>query len=163
MAKPEDTSAIDEFTADFSSAVKNADFVSVHIPDIPSTRDFINFDRLKMMKRSAILVNTARGGVLDENALCEALKSGMIAGAALDVFKTEPYSPQNPEKDLRMLDRIIMTPHIGSSTVEACERMARSALRNIKLAAHGKIKEMNLIIQQNGLSRIDEVSSKLRK
>lgn len=147
VAKPADTSAIEEITLDFADAVKNADFVSVHIPDIPSTRDFINFDRLKMMKHSAIIINTARGGVLNENALFDALESGIISGAALDVFKVEPYSPQNPEKDLRTLDRIIMTPHIGSSTHEACERMAKAALRNIELATHGKIKEMNLIIQ----------------
>ncbi len=145
VVKPKDMSAIDEFSPDFASAVKNADFVSVHIPDIPSTRDFINADRLKMLKPTAVLVNTARGGVLDENAIYDAVKSGLIAGAALDVFKAEPYSPQNPEKDLRTLDGIIMTPHIGSSTVEACERMAGAALRNIELAVHGRFNEMNLL------------------
>ena len=145
VAKPKDMSAIDEFSPDFASAVKNADFVSVHIPDIPSTRDFINADRLKMLKFSAVLVNTARGGVLDENAIYDAVKSGLIAAAVLDVFKVEPYSPQNPEKDLRTLEGIIMTPHIGSSTVEACERMAGAALRNIELAAHGRFSEMNLL------------------
>ncbi|MFZ2656142.1 MAG: NAD(P)-dependent oxidoreductase [Victivallales bacterium] len=145
VEKPKDMGAIDEFTNDFAIAVKNADFVSLHIPCLPSTRDFINPDRLKMMKRSAILINTARGGILDEDALYDAVKSGIIAGAALDVFKTEPYSPQSSEKDLRTVDGIIMTPHIGSSTIEACERMARAALRNIELAALGRTKEMNLL------------------
>jgi phosphoglycerate dehydrogenase-like enzyme len=145
VVKPKDMSVIDEFSTDFVSAVKNADFVSVHIPDIPSTRDFINADRLKMMKTSAVLINTARGGVLDENAVYDAVKSGLIVGAALDVFKVEPYSPQNPEKDLRTIDGIIMTPHIGSSTVEACERMALSSLKNIESADAGKITEMNMI------------------
>jgi phosphoglycerate dehydrogenase-like enzyme len=145
VVKPKDMSVIGEFYPDFAAAVKNADFVSIHIPDIPSTKDFINADKLKMLKTSAVLLNTARGGVLDENAIYDAVKSGMIAGAALDVFKVEPYAPQNQEKDLRTLDNVIMTPHIGSSTVEACERMAKAALKNIELAVHGKINEMNLL------------------
>ncbi|MCX6985003.1 MAG: hypothetical protein NT118_09690 [Lentisphaerae bacterium] len=115
------------------------------MPDIPCTKDFINLGRLRMMKPSAILVNTARGAILDENALYDSVKSGMIAGAALDVFKVEPYAPQNQEKDLRTLGSVIMTPHIGSSTAEACERMAKAALRNIELAVHGRINEMNLL------------------
>ncbi len=147
VAAPKDTSGIDEFTFDFNHAVKNADVVSLHIPGIPATRDFINQDRLKVMKRTAILVNTARGSILDEDALFDALQSGVIAGAALDVFKTEPFAPQDPEKDLRTLDGIVMTPHIGSSTVDACERMARAALRNIELAAQGKINEMDLLTE----------------
>lgn len=145
VVKPKDMSTIDDFTLDFASAVKNADFVSVHIPDCPATRNFINADRLKMMRKSAILINTARGGVLDENDLYDAVKSGIVAGAALDVFKTEPYSPQSPDKDLRMLNGIIMTPHIGSSSIEACERMAKKALKNIGLASLGRIAEMNAI------------------
>ncbi len=147
MAEPKDASEFDEFTFDFNHAVKNADVVSLHIPGNPATRDFINQDRLKMMKRSVILVNTARGSILDEDALFDALQSGSIAGAALDVFKTEPYAPQDPEKDLRALAGIVMTPHIGSSTVDACERMARAALRNIALATQGRIYEIHLVTE----------------
>ncbi len=145
VKKPQDTSAIDAFTHDFAAAVKDADFVSVHLPEIFSTRDFINCDRLSLMKPSAILINTARGGVLDEKALYDALAAGLIAGAALDVFKTEPYVPQHPEKDLRSLAGIVMTPHIGSGTREACERMAAAALKNIALAAEGRTAEMALV------------------
>ncbi len=146
VAAPKDMSAIDDFTTDFTQAARDADFVSVHIPDIPATKNFINAERLATMKPSAILINTARGGVVDESAVYDAAKSGVIAGAALDVFKTEPYAPQAADKDLRTLSTIIMTPHIGSSTVEACERMARAALRNIEHAENGSIQEMNLVV-----------------
>ena len=146
--KPETLTHIDEFSNDFDAVVKNADFVSLHIPDIPSTQNFINNEKLKMMKPSAVLINTARGGIVDENALFDAVKSGVIAGTVLDVFKNEPYKPQNYDKDLRALDNIIMTPHIGSSTVEACNRMAESALRNIKLCKNGQIDKMNIIQQE---------------
>ena len=145
IKEPEDRTYIDKFTDDFADAVKNADFVSVHIPDIPATKDFINAERLDMMKKTAFLINTARGNVLDENAVYDAVKSGIISGAVLDVFKTEPYVPQYPAKDLRTLDNIIMTPHIGSSTVEACSRMAESALFNIKQCVDGHKDVMNII------------------
>lgn len=143
--EPRELCCLDEFTTDLGCALKNADFISLHIPDVPATKDFINAERLAMMKSTAILINTARGGVLDENALYDAVKDGVIAGAALDVFKQEPYAPQNPGKDLRTLDRVIMTPHIGSSTTEACNRMAYAALKNIELCESGKFDEMNLI------------------
>jgi len=141
----EDNDVIDEFTSDFSEAVRDADFVSVHIPDRPTTRNFIDINKLKMMKKSAILVNTSRGNILDEDALYDAVQNGIIAGAALDVFKNEPYTPLNPSKDLRSLDKIIMSPHMGSSTSDACERMARLALKNIEFAEKGKVNEMNLV------------------
>ncbi len=121
----------DVLTTDFVSAVKDADFVTLHIPDIPETEDFINYERISMMRSTAILINTARGGVLDENALYDAIKNGVIAGAALDVFKHEPYIPASLARDLRNLDTVIMTPHIGSSSCEACANMARSALQSI--------------------------------
>ena len=95
------------------------------------------------MKKTAWIVNTARGGVVDEDAVYDAVEAGTIGGAALDVFKNEPYL--SGPKDLRKLDHVIMTPHIGSSTVEACNRMADSCLRNIGLADAGKFDSMNLI------------------
>jgi phosphoglycerate dehydrogenase-like enzyme len=133
----------DDFYMDFAEAVKNAGFVTIHIPNIPATQNFINGERLSMMKKSSWLINTARGGVVDEDALFDAVKNNLIAGAALDVLKNEPYIPQM--KDLRTLDNIIMTPHIGSSTIEACERMALSSLKNIEFANNGKIAEMNIV------------------
>jgi phosphoglycerate dehydrogenase-like enzyme len=133
----------DDFYMDFAEAVKNAGFVTIHIPNIPATQNFINGERLSMMKKSNWLINTARGGVVDEDALFDAVKNNLIAGAALDVLKNEPYIPQM--KDLRTLDNIIMTPHIGSSTIEACERMALSSLKNIGFANNGRIAEMNIV------------------
>ncbi len=134
---PTEDSSLDAFYTDFAEAVADADFVSLHIPDTPVTRDFVNVARLAMLGPSAVLINTARGAVLDEDALYDALSSGALAGAALDVFKIEPYAPQTEGKDLRDLDNVLMTSHIGSSTVDACRRMAEAALRNIRLAIDG--------------------------
>src|SRR5687767_3436544 len=92
-AEPQDKSCVDVFSRDFSAAVNNADVISLHLPDVPATRNFINAETLRMMKPSSILINTARGAVLDEDALYDAVKSGAIAEAGLDVFKNEPSSP----------------------------------------------------------------------
>ncbi len=139
---PREMAPFDTFSAAFAVAVRDADFVSIHIPDIPATRDFVNADRLAALKESAVLINTARGNVLDEDALYDAIRAGTIAGAALDVFKREPYAPQSAGKDLRTLTGILMTPHLGSSTREACARMATAALHNIRLAVAGRVDEM---------------------
>jgi len=141
----------DEITDDFSCAVKHADFISLHIPDIMETKDFINSERLQMMKATAILINTSRGGVVDEVALYDALNNSHIGGAALDVFKCEPYKPMSPKKDLRNLDTVIMTPHIGSSTKEACRRMAKISLQDIMLFHEGKTEEIHSIGLTSGL------------
>jgi phosphoglycerate dehydrogenase-like enzyme len=144
-SRPNDCSNIDEYTDSFSTAVQNADFVSLHIPDVAATKNFINAERLNQMKQSAYLINTARGGVVEEDAVYDAVKAGQIAGAVLDVFKNEPYMPAS--KNLRELDNVIMTPHIGSSTIEACDRMAESCLKNISFAKSGQFELMNKIIQ----------------
>jgi phosphoglycerate dehydrogenase-like enzyme len=136
---------VSRVTADFADAVAGADFVSLHIPAIPATKHFINADRLAAMEPQAWLVNTARGSVVDESALYDALAGGRLGGAALDVFETEPYAPVDPAKDLRALDNVVMAPHIGSSTQEACDRMARRALANIAHAEAGEVAEMDLL------------------
>mgnify|MGYP000949117896 CR=1 FL=1 len=125
-----------------------AAFVSLHIPDLPSTRNFINHERLGLIPGGAILINTARGNIVDEDALYDALVRRRLKAAGLDVFKNEPYIPQSPGKDLRTLANVLMTSHIASSTGEACGRMAESALRNIQLRTEDKISEMNLINRQ---------------
>ncbi|MCK6487903.1 MAG: hypothetical protein L6R48_06090 [Planctomycetes bacterium] len=144
-SRPADLEPYAEFSSDFAAAAGQADFVSVHIPDTAANRDFISRERLGLMKKGAILINTARGGVVDEDAVFDAITAGTIAGAGLDVFKQEPYRPQPSGKDLRTLPQVLMTPHIGSSTREACERMALAALRNIGHAIAGRSGEMNLI------------------
>ena len=130
---------------DFAEAVSEADFVSLHIPSTPKTRHFMNAQRLSAMPEHAWLINTARGAIVDEAALYDAVSQARIGGAALDVFESEPYVPVDPEKDLRTLDRVIMTPHVSSSTQEACHRMADRALANIFLAEAGRVAEMDLL------------------
>ena len=94
--------------------MKTADFVSLHIPHIPQTHHLINEKMLSLMKPTAYLINCARGGIVDEKALYEALKEKKIAGAALDVYEKEP-----PEKSpLFELENVVFTPHLGASTVE---------------------------------------------
>jgi len=107
--------------------LKTADIVSLHIPLTDETFHLINRKRLHLMKSSAILVNTARGPVLDESALAEALQKRWISAAALDVYENEP----NITPALLELDNVILTPHIGTATVEARNEMSRFASQNI--------------------------------
>jgi phosphoglycerate dehydrogenase-like enzyme len=140
--------ALDHFervTNDFAVAVRDADFVSLHMPARPNTAGFINRERLAHLDRRAWLINTARGAVVDEGALFEALARGHIAGAALDVFAREPYIPVNGGGDLRSLSNVILTPHVGSNTAESNRRMAERALRNIQLAHTGDLARMDVL------------------
>ena len=119
-----------DFTAvstDYVEVARSADFVSLHIPGSPDNAQFMNATRLAALPARAWLINTARGAVLDEAALHDALASRRLAGAALDVFAREPYQPARPDRDLRTLPNVILVPHIGSNTVEANRRMARRA------------------------------------
>jgi glyoxylate reductase len=104
-----------------------SDVVSLHCPLTPETRHLIDRDALRSMRPSAYLVNTARGPVVDEAALVEALEAGWIAGAGLDVFEREP----DVHPGLVASDRVLLTPHLGSATVETREAMAMLAARNV--------------------------------
>jgi phosphoglycerate dehydrogenase-like enzyme len=130
---------------DFVAAVADADFVSLHLPATPATHHFLNAERLAAIPNTAWLINTARGAVMDECALYDALAAGRLAGAALDVFESEPYAPVDPSRDLRTLPNVILTPHVASATAAACARIAARALRNIRLAEAGAREEMDLI------------------
>ncbi|WP_245413568.1 hydroxyacid dehydrogenase [Mangrovicella endophytica] len=101
-----------------------SDFVSLHLSLTPETRGLIGARELGLMKPSAFLINTARGGLIDEAALSEALTAGQIAGAGLDVFVSEPLSPQSP---LAALKNVVLSPHSAGSTEEALRRMACAA------------------------------------
>lgn len=101
---------------DLETLLKESDVVTLHVPLIDATYHLINEERLKLMKPTAILINAARGAVVDTNALVKALKEGWIAGAGLDVFEEEPLPKDHP---LTKLDNVVLTPHIGASTVEA--------------------------------------------
>lgn len=100
---------------DIDELLKNSDIVSLHAPFTPETKRLINKEKLKLMKNSAVLVNAARGGLVDTSALIDALKTGEIAGAALDVFETEPLG----DSPLLEMDNVVLTPHLGASSKEA--------------------------------------------
>jgi len=103
-----------------------SDIISLHIPYNKENHHIINKDMLCKMKTSAILINLSRGGLIDENALFEALKTSRIQGAGLDVFENEPYDGK-----LNTLENILLTPHMGSSAIESRERMEKEALSNL--------------------------------
>ena len=120
--------------------LKNSDFVTLHVPLMPQTRHLINAKTLGMMKKTAFVVNTARGPVIEEKALLKALKAKKIAGAALDVFENEPAidTDLTDKLELRAMDSVVLTPHIASAAIETRSTMAEIAARNIIAALSGK-------------------------
>jgi D-3-phosphoglycerate dehydrogenase / 2-oxoglutarate reductase len=104
------------------------DFLTIHIPLTPETKDLISAKQLAMMKKSARLLNVARGGIINENDLVEALKNGTVAGAGIDVFTVEPAVADHP---LRTAPNVVLTPHLGASTAEAQENVAIEAAQLI--------------------------------
>jgi len=132
---------------DFGIAASDADFVSLHLPANPDTHHFLNRDTLAVLSPHAWIINTARGSVVDETALYDALAGGRLAGAALDVFEQEPYRPADPARDLRALPNVILTPHIGSNTVDANAKMAARALKNVRFAMAREYVAMDLLNQ----------------
>lgn len=135
----------DLMTDDLAFALGEADFVSLLIPAAPENAHFIDRERLGQLRPHAWLINTARGMVVDEAALYDALAAGRLRGAALDVFDREPYVPVDPTRDLRTLPNVILTPHVGSHTPEANGRMASRALQNIVLAERREFDKMDLL------------------
>jgi glyoxylate reductase len=138
------------FVADIDQLLPQCDFVSIHVPllypvksseagakqfdGVNSTYHLINEERLKKMKPSAYLINTSRGPVVDEKALAQALKNGVIKGAALDVFEFEP----DITPELKELDNVVLTPHIASATIGTRSKMAELAANNIIEALEGR-------------------------
>ncbi len=112
--------------ADLAGGLASADFVSVHVPK--GDKPAIGAAELSVMKPSAIIVNTARGGVVDEPALIASLRDGRLAGAGLDVFEDEPPAPDNP---LLAMDQVVLSPHVAGLTIECAERMAVSSVQNV--------------------------------
>jgi D-3-phosphoglycerate dehydrogenase len=106
-----------------------SDYVTIHVPLVEETRGLVNLQRLKQMKRTAFMINTARGPIIDRDALLEALEHGIIAGAAIDVFDVEPPLPAN--YPLLNAPNLIATPHIGFNTREAVDEKGMIALQNI--------------------------------
>jgi D-3-phosphoglycerate dehydrogenase len=121
--------------AQMDDVFRQADVVSLHTPLTPETRGFVNEAKLRLMKPTAFLINFSRGEVVNEKALCEALKSGVIAGAAIDVYDPEPPLKDNP---LFALENILLSPHSAALTQECVIRMATGAAEGVVDVLSGK-------------------------
>ncbi len=117
-----------------------ADFVTLHVPLLPSTRHLMSTKQFALMKKTAFVINTARGPVVDEKALLKALKAKKIAGAALDVFECEPAidCDLTDKLELKAFPNVVLTPHTASATIEARQAMSKFAARNILAVLAGK-------------------------
>ena len=119
----------------FEEMVSQSDFISIHVPHTSETDKLFGMKVFKKMKKTAYLINTSRGKVINEKDLIKALKKKMISGAGLDVFETEPIKENHP---LLKLQNVILAPHIGSSTEETRAKMAEIAVNNLNLGMNGK-------------------------
>jgi D-3-phosphoglycerate dehydrogenase len=134
-----DPTAVDptvELAQSLDEALAAADAVSLHLPFGPGTHNLIDAARLARMKPSAILVNTARGGLVDEAALADALRAGRLAAAGLDVFAEEPPAPDDP---LIALDNVVLSPHAAALTTDCAIRMSMVAARNCLDGLDGRV------------------------
>jgi glyoxylate reductase len=131
---------------DLETLLKSSDFVSIHVPLTPQTRGLIGERELRLMKRTAYIINTSRGPVIDEDALCRALRENWIAGAGLDVFSKEPLPLNSP---LIEMENVVLAPHIGTYTRETRKAMALMCIENVRSALSGNIPP-NLVPEQKG-------------
>lgn len=120
---------------DINEIWKQSDFITLHIPKTPQTANLVNTETISLMKDGVRIINCARGGVINEADLAEALKSGKVAGAALDVFDQEPINQDNPL--LKLKDKVILTPHLGAATEEAQINVAVDVAEQIKTVLNG--------------------------
>jgi D-3-phosphoglycerate dehydrogenase len=131
-----------EPVSDLNAALPRAAFVSIHCPKTPETVGLFDAARLNLMQPGSYLINTARGGIVDEKALYDVLASGKLAGAGLDVFAQEPPQVSNP---LFSLPNVITAPHVAGVTREAVDRMSEQTARNILSALDGDPIRQNVI------------------
>lgn len=141
-AKPDFEKEMGAKRVDLDTLLKESDYVSLHVPLTDKTRGMINADKLALMKKTAYLISNARGPVIDEKALYNALKSHRIAGAALDVFNVEPTTADNP---LLELDNIVVAPHISSGSTETRAKMSVMTASDIVKALTGQRPE-NIVV-----------------
>jgi glyoxylate reductase len=120
---------------EMNDVLAQSDFVSVHVPLMPQTRHLIGAEQFRMMKRTAVFINAARGPIVDQAALAEALRTRTIYAAGIDVFEQEPVSPDDP---LLRLDSVVLAPHIASASIPTRTRMATLAAENIAAVLHGR-------------------------
>lgn len=117
---------------EFEEFLNTSDIISIHAPLNEYTSNLIHYDRLRLMKKSAILINAGRGGIINEADLAKALDEEMIAGAAIDVFENEPIQAQNPLLQIKNRDRIALTPHVTWASIEARTRLMQKVGNNIQ-------------------------------
>ncbi len=143
--KPESEERLGIEHKSLNDLLSESDFISLHVPLTPKTEGMIGSDQLKLMKSTAILINTARGRIIDETALVQALKQSQLGGAGLDVYEKEPT--QN--KELFKLPNVVLTPHIGSATIETRTNMANMAVNNLIHALtkeYSKVRIVNPVV-----------------
>jgi len=128
--------------ADFQTVLQDSDFVSLNLPYTPEVHHLIGQQELGMMKRSAYLINTARGAHVDEEALVHALQNGIIAGAAMDVYEHEPKITD----ELLRMDNVVLSPHTGTGTWEGRIAMCHNIEDNILAYIQGKPEKMNIVL-----------------
>ena len=126
--------------ADIDTICKECDIISLHVPLSDETRNIINSDRIKSMKKNAIVINTARGAVTDEKALAEAVKNGTIGGLGVDVYSVEPFPHDHPYTEILGLDNVCFTPHMAWGSYEARNRCIRKIAENIESYFNGETK-----------------------
>ncbi len=154
--------------ASFQECLRESDFVSLHVPLTAETRHLIDAQALSRMKPEAFLINTARGPVVDESALHSALKRGRIAGAALDVFETEPLPDDSPLRDPELEDRLRLYHHLGSGTVETrlspdpevgmAGRCVQAAIDVLEAGDEGNLSQMPLVVNRGAFAPEDPTS-----
>ena len=138
--------------SELGELLRNSDIVSIHVPLLESTRNLIGKQELRIMKSNAILVNTARGGIVDENALHEALTTGIIAGAALDVFEKEAEIQKGENiSPIFCLDNVVITPHYAGHTMDTWYRRIEYGYNNIQAFLKGKQK---WVVNKRSLKRV---------
>jgi len=117
---------------DLNTLIKTSDVVSIHAPLNDNTRNLITYDKLKLMKACAIILNTGRGGIINESDLAKALNENLIGAAGIDVLTREPIDPQNPLLKIYDKDKIIITPHIAWASMESRARLVEKIAQNIE-------------------------------
>jgi len=140
-----------ELNAEFKSldeVMKESDFISIHVALTPETKGLIGQEQLRTMKKTAYIINTSRGTVIDQKALVKVLSEEAIAGAGLDVFEKEPVPLDDP---ILKLQNVVLAPHIGSSTEQAREAMAICNAESIAAVMRGEIPPPNVVPEQKGM------------
>ena len=132
--QPARAAALGVRLVDLPTLLSTADVISIHLPRTPETLGLIGADELATVKRGVLIVNAARGGLIDEQALADALESGQVGGAGIDVYVKEPLGPDSP---LRTAPNTVLTPHLGASTAEAQDKAGTAVARSVKLALRG--------------------------